>query len=96
MPQTEKSNPSDPSILGAQTLCGYYSDAKKLYEHQLEGGRLISTKIFLNNGTLLHELQVQDGVVRTSVNWNEEGKMGLKLNLDIGQLELGFHSEEYD
>jgi antitoxin component YwqK of YwqJK toxin-antitoxin module len=58
-----------------QNLYGFYTDDVKLFKHTLCNGKLISTKIYHENGNVLHELNLEDGLVTSAKNFNNEGQI---------------------
>jgi antitoxin component YwqK of YwqJK toxin-antitoxin module len=58
-----------------QNLYGFYTDDIKLFKHTLCHGKLISTKIYHENGNVLHELNLEEGLVTSAKNFNNEGQI---------------------
>ena len=65
-----------------QTITGFYDNNpynSRLFEHTLKDGKLMTTKVFHTNGNVLHEINLHDGLVKSSKNLNMLGKVNLEL-----------------
>jgi antitoxin component YwqK of YwqJK toxin-antitoxin module len=86
-------NPESPHKSRYETLCGYYDNSTKLYEHSIYNGHLMSTKIFNPTGDLVNEVAISTtGQITSLRNFLKNKKVSLQLEPDPKTNLLSFAS----